>query len=288
MNLYQSSLLVYVTASVWTARRLDKGATKKLTDDANAVESAARVNKHLLADADAMLKRITATAQAARRLVDERTLPWDDSGMRITSNAGALKLVAEFEGVRSEFYNHVDEFIKHYPELRERALVSLGALADPEEYPEPEALRDRFRLRLALTPVAETFVTATREGITREQTDLLERHYQQRVREQQETALAAAWERLRSDAQRLADRLEPGADGKRQVLRDAVVTNLRETAETLSTLNVFQSTELDNVCQEVQSLLRGIDAADLRDDSGLAKRVQEEANAIVSKLAGLI
>ena len=287
MGLHDNSLLVYMSASVWTARRFDKGASTKLAHDANAVAQSARVNKHLLASADKELRDVSAAMQRARSIVMDNTLPWDDAGNRICSNRGVLKLVSAFEVERTEFYAAVDRFVAAYPKLREAGLAALGELANADDYPPVESVRDKFRLRLSLTPVAETITGAVREGITQQQVEAIEHHYQARVQEQQGIALAAAWERLRDATRLLVARLTP-EDGKRSVLRDAVVDNLLQTTETLRGLNVFGSTELDSACQEVQSLLRGVTAKDLREGEGLAAQVRDQADALVKRLEGLL
>lgn len=288
MKLYDSSLLVYVTVGVWTARKLDKRATTQLTHEASAVDSAARVNKHLLANADAHLKAISAIAQRARRLLDERTLPWDDAGNRICSNAGAMQLVADFDPIRREFHAAVDEFVAAYPDLRELAMTSLGDLANADDYPLPETLRGRFHLRLTLSPVADSFVSEVRKDVSTEQASLLERHYQSRVEAQQSSALMAAWERLRSDAALLVDRLTTTSPTDRAKVREAVVNNLVETSQILQGLNVFQSAELDTVCRDVQNMLRGIDAQALREDTVLSQKIRTEADDLVARLTGLL
>ncbi len=288
VDLHSDSVLVYVTASVWTARRLDKKASRTLNRDAGASQAAARVHKNLLADADQQLKNILAKVQAARRLVDDNTLPWDDVGYRICSNARVLKLAAEFDEVRQQFANEVNHLLTIYPALREDGMRALGDLATPEDYPDVLTLRDKFRLRLSITPCASTFVTAVRRGITDEQTALLERHYQARVRGQQEAALTAAWQRLKDDAELLASRLAVGSDGKREHrLRDATVENLRDTARTLKELNVFKSEALDTLCGEVETMLHGVTVDTLRSSDTAAEKTRLEAEALVDKLAAM-
>lgn len=286
-NLHSDSVLAYVTASYWTARRLDKRASKNLTDEANASRSAARVHKNLLADADQQLRAIIAKITQARRLVEANTLPWDDVGYRICSNARVLTLVADFDVVRQEFYAEVDRLIAVYPAIRQAGMAALGDLATPGDYPDVLDLRDKFRLRLSLTPVAATFVSPVREGITAEQTALLERHYQARMAGQQQVALQAAWERLRADAQLLVDRLRTDDDGHRvHRLHDATVENLRETANTLKELNVFKSAELDACCAEVEAMLHGVTGDTLRASDTAAQRTRQDADALVRKLTG--
>ncbi|MCJ5690423.1 hypothetical protein LPJ08_29135, partial [Klebsiella pneumoniae] len=97
------AMLVYVKISVWSARKLDKKQTQKTIKDAGATNDAARVNKHLLANADAKLREVQRVANQIRAYVDANTLPWDDAGNRLVSNDRALIVVGELHNLQQQF-----------------------------------------------------------------------------------------------------------------------------------------------------------------------------------------
>ena len=49
MSITSSSVLTEMNISVWTANKLDRGATDNVTSNANAVKNAAQVRKNLMA-----------------------------------------------------------------------------------------------------------------------------------------------------------------------------------------------------------------------------------------------
>jgi len=49
MSITSSAVLVELNISVWTANKLDRGATDSVTNNANAVKNAAQVRKNLMA-----------------------------------------------------------------------------------------------------------------------------------------------------------------------------------------------------------------------------------------------
>ena len=288
VNLYANSVLVYITASVWSARRLDKRATKQLNEQAQADPTAANVSKHLLATADKQLKAIHACVQKARRAVVDNSLPWDDAGNRIVSNAQCLKLVGEFAQVKRDFMQLVDEFIEAYPTLREEAMTALGDMADPEDYPPAEELRYKFALRMTMSPVADSFLSEKRNELTGEQSQIFEEHYKAAMRGNQGRALEEAWSRLREHVKNLRARLEPDDKGTYSRLRDSTVDNLRETCRALKSMNVFGDPALDSMCDEVYRELAVTDAKALRNSSDAAMRTAARADAIVAKLQGFM
>src|SRR5690242_11064298 len=133
-TLHDTSMLAYVNVRIWSARKLDRKATKRLTDEAGANAEAARVNKYLLVNADTQLKEIQRLGRRARDVLVNRSLPWDDGGYRLVSNLDTFGLLGELYQVEQEFNKAVDAFCEEYPNLREAALAGLGDMASSEDY----------------------------------------------------------------------------------------------------------------------------------------------------------
>lgn len=265
-NISQSAMLVYVRVSVWTARKLDRKQSKKLVDGANAVDDAARVNKHLLASADEKLRKVTAQGNKLRDFIVAKTVPWDDAGNRLLPNTVALQTVGDIEAMKSEFDQLVDEFVQEYPILRAQALHNLGDLGVDEDYPQPDEIRDKFRVRVTYTPVPVNFGDV-RTGMTPEQAAAWQSHFEQRVKDQVNDALADAWSRLRERLEQYSDRLtlRDGKDGPRVgIFRDSMVENLRETLDLLESLNVFGDQSLISTAKLVRDQIANRDPAQLR------------------------
>ena len=77
------AMLVEFSASVWTARKLDRKVSDEVVASKSAgSKAAARVNKNLLAGRDE-LDVIQAHVTSVRNYVYDNTLPWSDSGLRL-------------------------------------------------------------------------------------------------------------------------------------------------------------------------------------------------------------
>jgi hypothetical protein len=81
MSITKNAMVLNLQIGIWQGHRLDKEASRKVTEEANANADAARVNKHLVPK-DA-LKAITAASTAVRAHFYSKTLPWKDNGDRL-------------------------------------------------------------------------------------------------------------------------------------------------------------------------------------------------------------
>lgn len=286
-TLHDTSMLAYVNVRIWSARKLDRKATKRLTDEAGASAEAARVNKYLLANADTQLKTLQRLGRQARETLINRSLPWDEAGNRLVSNLDTFTLLGELYAIEQAFAEAVDEFCREYPRLRQLAIQSLGDMAAEEDYPPVEVVREKFSIRSSLSPLPAGF-SDVRVGLSPEQQDALRRHYEAQSAERYEGALTAAWERLRDNVERFVDRLEPDEEGKPKVFQASLVTNIRETMELLNNLNVFDSPELERMRYQIEDTLCRHDPETLRTSSLAADMARTSAAALVQRLNDLL
>lgn len=286
-SLHDRAMLAYITVSCWSARKLDRKATSKVTKDNSATADAGRFNKHLLASADESLRALTKLGGQARRYLEANSLPWDDAGNRLLSNEKMIEVVTELTNLERQFDDLADKFTEEYPVLRAQALANLGDLANDEDYPQPDIVRQKFAMRMSLSPLPEGFGDA-RTGLQPQQVQALQTHFEARMRTQFNVALESAWRRLLENVTHFADRLTPDDEGKRKIFRDSMVTNARETCALLRTLNVFDEPTLDAVRMEVENHICLFDAEQLRDNDQLAKTVHGKAVDLAARMKAIL
>lgn len=286
-SLHDRAMLCYISVSCWSARKLDRKASGKVTSEAGASDDAARVNKHLLASADTTLKELTKLGAKARRYLEENSLPWDDAGNRLLSNEKAIEVVTEITNMEKEFSTLADAFTNDYPVLRAQALDNLGDLANSDEYPQPDIVREKFSMRVSMSPLPTGFGDA-RTGLMPQQVAALQAHFEAGVRKQFNVALEASWRRLLANVESISERLTPGDDGKRKIYRDSLIENARETCQLLRTLNVFDEPSLEAVRAEVENQLCVFDADQLRDNDALSTNVKAAADDILARMKEML
>lgn len=286
-TLHDKALLAYIRVNGWSARKLDRKSTDKVTSDNNAHADAARVNKHLLAGADTSLKNILSIGEKARKYLESNTMPWDDAGNRLLPNAKSMEVIIRLEDFKREFAAAVDEFVRDYPVLRAQAIHALGDLAASEDYPAPDIVRTKFAMRVSLTPLPTGF-DDVRIGLAPAQVELLQKQYEARVKAQFGTALASVWERLRADVTAISEKLALKDDGERKIYRDSLIDNARVTCELLKELNVFEDPDLEDARFRVEQYICVYDADQLRKSPPLANAAKAEADAVLARMKEIL
>ncbi len=286
-SIHDRAVLAYISCSTWSARKLDRKATEDVTSSKGAVKDAARVNKHLLASADDLLKKITKIGADARRFLEANSLPWDDAGNRLLSNDKMMDVVAKVTKMKHEYDAAVEEFVVEYPALRAQALDNLGELANDSEYPQPDVVRGKFNLRLSITPLPTGFGDI-RTGLQPMQVAALEAQYTARVRMQFNVALEDAWKRLRTDVVAILDRMGTDDAGKGKVFRNSLFENVRDTAKLLKSLNVFDDPNLESIRFEVEQYLCTADAEQVRSSDAVREATKFHAQTILDKMASIL
>lgn len=287
-SLHSRAMLAYVKVSLWSARKLDRKATKQITTANAATDDAARVNKHMLAGADEMLRNVTKAGSKVGLYLHSVTLPWDDAGNRLLPNDKAIEAIATIETLKQEFYTAVDAFVLAYPVLRAQALNNLGDMGDAADYPQPDTVRSKFCMTLSLAPMPEGFGDI-RAGLSPEQLDTLEAEYTKSVRAQFAGAITEAWRRLRTNVEAIAERLDNSADpAKTKIFRNTLFENAKETCALLQSLNVFDDEALEDVRSDVETYLCAYDPDAVRASPTTAEQLKCQADAILSRMRGVM
>lgn len=284
-NLTDSAAMVHVSLSVWSARKLDRKQTAKATKSAGATSDAARVNKHLLASADAQLREVHRKAKAIRTYIEDNTLPWDKAGNRIVSNLRMMTMVGELDALKVEFYKAVDDFVDEYPILRAQALSNLGDMADDSDYPLPSVVRGKFSMEIDFQPIPKNF-DDVRMGLSPEQCAAFQRHFESSVERKMASSVRSAWERLRENLQRYSKNLDLRDDdtGKMKVFRDSMVLQLRDTIALLRDLSQFGDPELEKIVNKVEKDVAAFDAGQLRASPATSVGVKAQVDAILKNM----
>ena len=77
-------------------------------------------------------------------------------------------------------------------------------------------------------------------------------------------------------------------DGKRKVFRDSAIENLTEFFDRFRHLSLSSDSQLDELVDQAQRVVRGIGPQQLRDDQTLRQHVATELSAVQSVLDGLL
>lgn len=275
-----SSMLVDLSISCWTARKLDRKVSNQVDADSGAKTRAGNYQKNLLAGTE-KLDNIVKYAARVRAWHQVNTLPWSDNGQRLLPMERFLhykERIGEFE---EEYNDLVQDFLEKYPDLVAAAAFQLGSLFDREEYPDVSDIESKFRFNYVFSPVplVGDFRIDINEQAKAELTDQFQRNFDLRLQD----AMKTAWNRLHNCLTHISERLETNTDGERKLFKDSLVENAIELVDLLRPLNVTKDPALEKARLELQQALAGVEAKELRQNPAIRKDVKSQVDTILSK-----
>lgn len=283
-NIDTCSLLVEFNASVWTARRLDRGVTDELIYGKGALaKDAARVNKHLLAGRQE-LEVIQQLVGAIRTYVYENTLPWSDTGIRLLPTINFMKFNDRMGQYNDEFTNLVNQFVAVYPSLITAQAMALGDMFKRDEYPTADSIAHKFSFRLNYMPVPKA--GDFRVDVGNEAQEELQSKLAKLADERIELAMKDARERLKAHLERMMERLKvEEVNGKvsKSRIHDSLIEGGLELCDVLKALNLINDPALESARAKLESVLRSVDVADLRKHDGARLEVRTQVAEIMDK-----
>ena len=276
-----SAMLVELSISCWTARKLDKRVSQEVDTTSGAKSRAGNYNKNLLAGTQ-KLDNIVKFAANARAWHNVNTLPWSDNGLRLLPVENFLRYKERLSELEQEYNALVQDFLTSYPNLVDAAAFQLGTLFDRSEYPEAEDIAGKFRFRYTFSPVPTA--GDWRINIGQQARNELEVQCNNAIEERVKGAMKEAWSRLHECLSHVSERLEDsGQDAKKKVFRDSLVENAQDLIEMLKVLNVTKDPELERARVLMAQTFTGLEAKDLRDSDAARQGVKAEVDSILSK-----
>lgn len=277
----ERAMILNLSISLWQGYRLDKEASRKVTEDAGAEKDAARVNKHLVPK-EALAPVVTA-AGAIRTHFYDKTLPWRDNGDRLMTRILYMEFIENHERLVSAFKDAVEHFLTvDYPKAREQAAFRMGELFKPDDYPTITDLRWRFRANLEISPISTA--NDFRVQIDAAHVDRVKADIEAQAEKRVHAAMADVWRRMAETVGYFADRLgDPKA-----VFRDSTVRNVAELVDLIPGLNLLDDPNIEQLRVEIKSKLTGIDPKDIRKDAEFREELSGQAKEIVDRMQGFI
>ena len=285
-NLDTCAMLVEFNASVWTARKLDKTTTDEVVAHKNATaKDAARVNKHLLAGRTE-LDVITQAVGRARAYVYDHTLPWSDSGLRLLPTKNFMAFTERMHEFNDEIEALVKSFVTIYPTLITAQAMALGDMFRRDDYPTANEIMTKFAFRVNYmpVPVAGDF----RVDVGNEAQAELKQKLDELAEERINNAMRDIRERLSTHLKRMSDRLTTDyvqGEAKQRRFHDSLVDGALELCDLTKALNVVGDATLEDARKELEGLLVGVTAQELRKNEAVRQDTKKAVDAILDKFS---
>ena len=280
ISIASSAMLVELSISGWSARKLDKRASAQVDITNSTKTKAGNYNKNLLAGTG-FLDTITKYAAQARAWHLSQTLPWSDNGLRLLPMGRFLEYKEQLATLETNYMALVDKFVVAYPNLVSAAAFQLGDLFDRSEYPEVEKIPAKFKFTTNYLPVpmAGDFRVDINEEAKAELIKSCEDAYNERL----SNAMKDAWDRLHGCLTRMSDRLADDENGDRKRIHSTVIEQGVELVELLKHFNLTGDANMEMARKDLERAINGHDADDLKENHVAREAVKNRVDAILSK-----
>lgn len=280
MSITNSSVLVELHMSVWTANKLDRGATAKVTADNSASSKAAKVHKNLM-EGSHLRDSIASLAGACRLWHLERTLPWNDGGQRLLPTSLFLDYKAQMNTYRDKFNALVDEFVANYPALVQTAQNYLGGLFNPDDYPSAEQVRSKFSFDLAFSPVPQS--GDFRLDVPATALFELSQQYENSFNKRMADAMREPWDRMHKALTTITQKLTDKDGDEKKRYHDSLLGNVQDLCKLLTHLNVGKDPALEEARREIEGMLSGTSMDLIRESAMARATTKSKVDAILKQ-----
>lgn len=275
-----SALLFEMSFSVWTGRKQDKNATREVTNNKKAAKDAASVTKYLMAGTD-KLNKIVSFTQQVRQWVNENTLPWSDTGVRLLPAAQFVWFKDELNLKEQQYDALVQDFLNDYQTLVSAAAFKLGDMFNRSEYPDVRDITHKFGMAYSFSPVptkGDFRVNMNNETVTE-----LQNKYEKYLESKVNSAMRDAWDRLYNTLTHMSTHLGVDEFGKKRKFHASAIEGATELCGLLTKFNITNDSKLEAMRKELENVLFGVDATEIKKREGAREELKSRVDELLGK-----
>ena len=284
MSISNSAVLTELNISVWTANKLDKGATEAVLSSNNAVSGSAQVRKNLMAGTDKR-KKLADYAARIRLYHNQNTLSWSDRGARLLPTSMFMDYKQTMNVMRDNFYKMMDDFLENYDALVANAQLHMGSLFNADDYPDRDAVAGKFGFKLVFSPLPES--GDFRLDIPAAEIAELSSSYELQFNDRLTDAMREPWERLHKVLEHMSEKLTDTKDASGEETKkryhDTLITNAQELCAMLTHLNVTKDPQLEAARRELEITMLGADIEDIKERPEVRSSLKTKVDDILGK-----
>ena len=187
------------------------------------------------------------------------------------------------EKVDNPLAEAVPQLDQHFDALKSSARERLGSLYNLAD--DPDSQRNLFDVIWDFPNVdPPSYLEQLSPELYRQESQRVAARFDEAV-QLAETAFIEEMSRLVSH---LTERISGSEDGQPKVFRDSAVSNLTDFFQRFRQLNVRSNAQLDDLVEQSQQIVRGVEPQSLRDNETLRQHVATQLSAVQSVLDGLM
>jgi hypothetical protein len=281
----RSTMAAARVSTIWFGVRKTLSVEQKqqAADTFGAEGNFLSAGKKLLDTRHQAFKAVTSIRNRAISYWKGISLPFPEPGIRLIKQDDIVAFDVHLTSVRAELEEAVANLNDHYAELKSAARGRLGSLFDSNDY--PTSLIGLFRIDWDFPSVEPPdYLRELHPKLWREQQALAAARFEEAVK----LAEDAFIDELAKLVSHLTERLSGQEDGNPKIFRDSAVENLAEFFQRFKQLNIRSNAQLDELVEQAQQIVRGVNAQQLRENGNLRQEVATHLSGVQSVLDGLL
>jgi hypothetical protein len=265
-------------------RTLTQEQKAQAADAFGAEGSYLSAGKKLIDTSHSAFKAVTTLKSQIGQFSKIMSLPYPEPGVRLIRRDEIGLFDTRLTTLRQELDEAVANLDCHFAELKSAARRRLGRLYNAADY--PESLIGLFGVTWEY-PNCEppAYLQQLSPELYEEESRRVAARFEECVRLAEE----AFTEEFGKLVAHLTERLSGGSeDGKSKIFRDSAVQNLAEFFQRFRHLNVRSSEQLDQLVDNAQRIVRGVQPQALRDDTSLRQQIASQLAVVQSQIEGML
>lgn len=275
MKLQENSILTRIHISVFNPVRKDEKITKDVIGRNHSSHNSGQWKKNIINPDH--LAGIVRQSSATRRAHDEKTLPWQDSGVRILPAKLYLEWQEEINDHKSKFDRMVSDFIYNWDTYVEEAKQNLNGMFRDRDYPTKSELERKFGIKASIFNIPDS--SDFRVKMMDANGEEIKARIDTSIKEAESNIKKELFVKVLEPVKRMAEKLK----NEKGIFRNTLVENLREVVEIFPKMNIVGDPVLEGFVEELKEISSANPEA-LRNDRRERKAVAEEAERIAKKM----
>ena len=283
-HLRENCAAVRLTVRWWgTNRSLTPDQKADLCEGSSIDGSLFKASKQIIDSKHPQMRSLSKVKSQTINAWKQFSLPYVENGVRLMPRGYIPEFESNMRVYRRQLGVAVEELGGVYQSLLDGARERLGRFFNLRDY--PEDLAGLFDIAWGYPSFEPpSYLMSLDQGLYRRE--------QRRVTAQFDKAVALAETAFTEEFARLVshltERLGDSQDGEKKVFRDSALSNLREFFNRFQNLGLKSDQQLEDLVNQAQRLVRGINPQELRDISNLRKHIATGLSEVQNELAGMI
>ena len=280
MSISSSAVLVRLSISTWTGRKIDKHQSENVSAATGADKKAGKYIKDTMVGST-HVSQLTKYANNSRNEYTARTLPWDDMGDRILTTGLLLPFKADFNAKRDGFFRRRDYICNNYEALKQTSANYLGAMYNPEDYPLVDVVYGKYDWRLTVKTVPDSGHLYL--DLPAEDMEELRASLEAENQEKTKHAMDTAWHRMHDMLAGMSDKLTETDDDKKKRFYDSFVSNPKDLCDMLQHLNITNDPELERARVMLERTIKGADIDVIKESPAIREDMKTKVDSILKQ-----